>query len=122
MGDRLGFDYVVTLFIKKREDINTTWVIENPGKPSNGIIESLEYFKSSWLDIKVRKWYRGAAEGHVMNNNGLESLNAVLKSEITKHKLLPFSDFLIKLMAWMKFESSLRVQGGAKTANHYSKK
>ena len=89
------FDHVVTLFIKKWEDNNTAWVIENPGKPST-IIESLENFKSSWLDIKVRKWYRGAAEGHVINYNGLESLNAVLKNEVTKHKLFPFSDFLLK--------------------------
>jgi hypothetical protein len=39
----------------------------------------IDHIKNEWMTQRLCRFYRGAAEGYVMNNNGLESYNKVLK-------------------------------------------
>ncbi len=58
------FEVALPLFIKK-------WKLMK--KPA--VTKAMDHFKKEWIGNESRysRWYRGAAPGCVMNNNGLES-------------------------------------------------
>lgn len=43
----------------------------------------IDYLKKLWMTQRLRRFYRGAADGYAMNNNGLEAYNKVLKDSGT---------------------------------------
>ena len=104
------FNSVTTLFIEKWESI----ALEADDDVAESVSITINHFKHVWLKESVCNWYRGAAEGHPMNNNGLESTNGTLKDEVTSHLLMPFEEFLGETMKWFTFESLCRKEGGVK--------
>ena len=89
------FDKVVLLFIRKWEDIPQA-------------SHTLEHLRQEWLIPRLRRIYRGAAHGMVMNNNGLESTNRVLKDTSTFHEVMPILEFLPVMKTWIGSESKRR--------------
>jgi hypothetical protein len=65
------------------------------------------YFKNQWTGNSVSNWTRGHCPGCVVNNNGLEGTNLVLKVEITQRVLMPVLNFFLELKRWMR-DLSLR--------------
>ena len=98
------FKIASEFFVKKWSDL----ALQVGDTLTNGIKVTLDHFEEVWINGQASKWYRGAAEGHPMNNNGLESLNGVLKKEVTNHLLVPFEDFLVNTFKWFSFESICR--------------
>ena len=68
----------------------------------------IDHFKNEWMSQRLCRFYRGAAEGFVMNNNGLESYNKVLKDTGTFHERLPVNQLLPALQSWIGNESHRR--------------
>ena len=68
----------------------------------------LENIKKEWFSPRLTRFYRGAAEGYVMNNNGLESTNRVLKDSGTLHQRMPIVEFLPALKRWVTSQSRRR--------------
>jgi hypothetical protein len=60
------------------------------------------YFKNQWTDNAMSNWTRGHCPGCVINNNGLEATNLVLKVEITQRVLMPVLNFFDELRRWLK--------------------
>jgi hypothetical protein len=71
------FTKASTLFIKK-------WAKAQPG--------FVEYFRSVWL-TSHNTWYEGVQHFTPCTNNGLESINRVIKDENTFRERLPLSKF-----------------------------
>ena len=66
-----------------------------------------QHFKVQWIQNALNKWTRGHCANCVINNNGLEGTNALLKKEVTQRKLRPVLTFFVEIMKWLK-EKSLR--------------
>jgi hypothetical protein len=64
--------------------------------------------KKEWFTDRLRRFYRGAADGMCMNNNGSESNNSLLKDTGTFHEQMPILEFLPTLKAWIGSESRRR--------------
>lgn len=57
----------------------------------------IQQFKAQWTNNGVSLWSRGHGHDCVINNNGLESTNNVLKKEVTRRALLPILKFLSEM-------------------------
>ena len=57
--------------------------------------------KDIWLSDRVTRFYRGAAEGCVMSNNGLESTNRVFKDECTVRERMPVLEMVPAVVEWI---------------------
>ena len=66
------------------------------------VLQVTAYFKAQWTNNSVSNWTRGHCPGCVINNNGLEATNLVLKTEITQRVLLPVLNFFDELKKWLK--------------------
>jgi hypothetical protein len=89
------FDKVVPLFTAK-------WLAIPDAKVAT------EHFQKVWLSERLCRFYRGAAQGNVMNNNGLEATNKVLKDRATLRELLPILHLLPAVKKWLEEQSSYR--------------
>ena len=89
------FEAAVILFFQKWESYD------------DDIIASvLSLFRKSWTGNSLTsKWAKCHSPNDVMNNNGLESTNRVIKDEVTERQLLPVIDFFNKIMAWIQTRS-----------------
>jgi hypothetical protein len=90
-----SFEIVLILFVRKWEGIPSAKAL-------------IAYMKKEWFTERLRRFYRGAAEGMCMNNNGLESNNRLLKDTGTFHEQMPILEFLPTLKAWISSESRRR--------------
>ena len=68
----------------------------------------LKHFVKEWLSPRLTRFYRGAAEGYAMNNNGIEGTNKTLKDSATMHELMPILEFIPAMMTWIGMQSSRR--------------
>ena len=91
----LCFHKTTTLFIKK-------WSLVQSAA------SSLEKLRKEWLNPRLCRFYRGAAEGYSMNNNGLEAYNKVLKDSCTFHERLPINQLLPAMGKWIGDQSHRR--------------
>ena len=56
----------------------------------------------------MAKWSRWHAPNFVVNNNGLEATNKVLKDDVTQRQLLPVTTFFTEIMKWLRSQSERR--------------
>lgn len=111
---RIGSDQVRAMFL---QDINAISVAFTPEEAVLAlglffdkweafndvtVLQVTAYFKAQWTDNGVSSWTRGHCPGCVINNNGLEATNLVLKTEITQRVLLPVLNFFDELKRWLK--------------------
>ena len=82
------FKKVSLLFLEKWEEV------EGAEKPYNKM-------KDYWLSDRLTRFYRGAAEGFVMKNNGLEATNRVFKDECTLRERMPIMEMLPAIVDWI---------------------
>ena len=90
-----SFEVIINLFVSKWEAIPAAKVL-------------IAYLKKEWFTERLRRFYRGAADGMCMNNNGLEGNNRLLKDTGTFHEQMPILEFLPALKAWIGSESGRR--------------
>ena len=67
-----------------------------------------KHFVKEWLSERLTRFYRGAAEGYAMNNNGLEGTNKTLKDSATMHELMPILEFIPTIKEWISMQSRRR--------------
>jgi hypothetical protein len=89
-------DTLRNLFLLKWEAIN-----------DNNVKVVVAHFRKEWCNPRLSKWCGGHAHNCVVNTNGLEATNKVVKDEVTLHQLLPVMDFLAKASVWVS-EHSIR--------------
>jgi len=75
-------------------------------------VSFLKYFQKEWHN-KNKNWYEGASPGTPSTNNGLESINRVIKDEYTLRERLPLLRFCYLLMEIVesfskKYENNLQ--------------
>ena len=56
-------------------------------------LQVISHFKTNWNRNHLAKWSRCDAPNCVVNNNGLEATNKVLKDDVTQRQLLPVITF-----------------------------
>lgn len=105
-------------FLKDLNSLSDCWSQDCFAKVSSLFVEKwsavpsaqvpLEHFKKIWLSERVCRFYRGSAEGYVMNNNGLEATNRVLKDTGTFHELIPIMQFLPAMTTFIGDQSFRR--------------
>lgn len=83
--------------------------------PDPATAQVTAYFKNQWTDNSLSNWTRGHCPGCVINNNGLEGTNLVLKVEITQRVLMPVLNFFLELKRWM---SDLSLRKDSTNPNH----
>ena len=69
---------------------------------------ALKHFEKEWLNDRLTRFYRGAAEGFAMNNNGLEATNKTLKETATLHEQMPLLEFIPTMSEWIGTQSYRR--------------
>ena len=69
---------------------------------------TLHHLEKEWLSGRLSKFYRGAAEGYAMNNNGLEGTNKGIKDTATFRELMPLLEFLPRMAEWIGTQSYRR--------------
>ena len=94
-GSEECFDNVVELFKVKWRAVPDATV-------------ALKHFEKEWLSERLTRFYRGAAEGFAMNNNGLESTNKTLKDTATLHEQMPILEFIPTMTQWIGIQSYRR--------------
>lgn len=67
----------------------------------------IAHFKAQWTSNTLHKWTSGHCPDCVINNNGLEATNLVIKLEVTQRRLLPVLAFFRESMRWLR-EKSIR--------------
>lgn len=94
-GSEECFDNVVKLFKAKWSAVPDATV-------------TLKHFEKEWLSDRLTRFYRGAAEGFAMNNNGLESTNKTLKDTATLYEQMPILEFIPTMTRWIGIQSYRR--------------
>ena len=69
---------------------------------------ALNHFEKEWLNDRLTRFYRGAAEGFAMNNNGLEATNKTLKDNATLHEQMAILEFIPTISEWIGSQSYRR--------------
>ena len=69
---------------------------------------ALNHLVNEWLNQRLKRFYRGAAEGYAMNNNGLEGTNKGIRDTATFHELMPILAFIPTMAEWIGTQSSRR--------------
>lgn len=70
-------------------------------------MQATAHFKAQWTGNTLQNWSAGHCPNCVINNNGLEATNLVLKKEITQRRLLPVLTYFREAMYWLR-DKSLR--------------
>ena len=80
--------------------IEKTFFVEKLSKveAAKGPLESI---KKEWFSQRLTRFYRGAAEGYVMNNNGLKSTKKVFRDRGTIREHMPILKFLPAVQRWV---------------------
>ena len=85
--------------------------------PNLVVREVSTHFKNEWCTVRLGNWSCGHALNCVINTNGLEATNKVIKDELTYRQLMPVMDFLPRSLVWMKEQSEKRSDGPNGTPN-----
>lgn len=75
------------------------------------VLDVTAHFKREWCNERLGNWTRGHSHNCVINTNGLEATNKVIKDELTYRQLMPVMDFLQRSMVWVKEQSERRSNG-----------
>jgi hypothetical protein len=81
------------------------------GNVSPIVLDVTAHFKREWCNERLGNWTRGHAHNCVINTNGLEATNKVIKDELTYRQLMPVMDFLQRSLLWVKEQSERRSDG-----------
>lgn len=81
------------------------------------VIDVTGHFKREWCNERLGNWTRGNAHNCVINTNGLEATNKVIKDELTYRQLMPVMDFLPRSLLWVKEQSVRRSDGPDQNPN-----
>ena len=82
MPSKSAFNYAIDLFFEKWESHETN------------VTQFLDHFKKEWVD-KNSGWYEGFTEGRSPStDNGLESVNGVIKKNHTLRERMSVSQYL----------------------------
>ena len=89
----LSISWTVEVFNESLRLFFLKWEVDG-----NLIVKSVvNHFRREWTTNNLRRWSRGHAPHNcVVNNNGLEATNNVIKNEVTERRLLPIMDFLVE--------------------------
>jgi hypothetical protein len=89
------------------------------GHANPQVRDATAHFKTEWCNERVGNWSCGHSHNSVMNTNGLEATNKVIKDELTFRQLMPVLDFLQKALLWLREQSERRDEGpeGARNPN-----
>ena len=66
------------------------------------VLNVTAHFRAQWTNNHVSNWTRGHCPNCVINNNGLEATNGVIKDEVTQRRLLPVLIFLYKYRSGLR--------------------
>lgn len=75
------------------------------------VLDVTSHFKAEWCTERLGKWSCGHAHNCVINTNGLEATNKVIKDELTHRQLMPVMDFLTRSRQWLTEQSARRGEG-----------
>ena len=64
--------------------------------------DATAHFRTEWCNERVGNWSCGHSRNSVMNTNGLEATNEVIKDELTFRQLMPVLDFLQRALLWLR--------------------
>ena len=78
------------------------------GHADNRAADAAAHFRAEWCNERLCNWSRGHSPNAVINTNGLESTNKVVKDEWTFRQLMPVLDFLQKRISWLLEQSQRR--------------
>ena len=81
------------------------------GHASPIIVDITNHFRAEWCNVRLGNWSCGHAHNCVVNTNGLEATNKVIKDELTYHHLMPVMDFLRQALIWLREQSERRSDG-----------
>lgn len=81
------------------------------GSDNPQVLDATAHFKAEWCNDRLGNWSCGHAHNSVVNTNGLESTNKVIKDELTYRQLMPVLDFLQKGLIWLREQSEKRDEG-----------
>jgi hypothetical protein len=76
--------------------------------PSPVVVDVTAHFKNEWCNARLGNWSSGHAINCVINTNGLEATNRVIKDELTYRQLMPVMDFLQSSLVWLHEQSEKR--------------
>ena len=85
--------------------------------PNPVVTDVTTHFKSEWCTVRLGNWCRGHAHNCVIDTNGLEATNKVVKDDLTCRQLMPVLDFLQKSLLWVKEQSERRSNGAGDIIN-----
>ena len=72
------------------------------------VLNVTAHFRAQWTNNHVSNWTRGHCPNCVINNNGLEATNGVIKNEVTERRLLPILNFFVEISRWLNAQSMRR--------------
>ena len=72
------------------------------------VLNVTAHFRAQWTNNHVSNWTRGHCPNCVINNNGLEATNGVIKNEVTQRRLLPVLNFFVEISKWLTSQSTRR--------------
>ena len=81
------------------------------GNHSQVVRDVTAHFLAEWCTERLGKWSCGHAHNCVINTNGLEATNKVIKDELTHRQLMPVIDFLTSSRQWLTEQSAKRGEG-----------
>ena len=78
--------------------------------PNSVVVDVTAHFKYEWCNARLGNWCSGHALNCVINTNGLESTDKVIKDELTYRQLMPVMDFLQRSLVWLQEQSEKRAE------------
>jgi transposase-like protein len=91
----------------------TKWDANN----SQVVRDVTAHFTAEWRTERLGKWSCGHAHNSVINTNGLEATNKVIKDELTHRQHMPVMDFLTSARQWLAEQSAKRGEGPIKVVS-----
>ena len=79
--------------------------------PDPIVLSVTQHFKTEWCNERLGNWSSGHAHNCVINTNGLEGTNKVIKDELSYRQLLPVMEFMQKGLVWVREQSERRSDG-----------
>lgn len=65
------------------------------------VVDVTNHSRTEWCSVRLGNCSCGHARNCVINTNGLEATNKVIKDELTYRQLMPVLDFLRQALVWL---------------------
>lgn len=91
--------------------IKNLFFLKWEGNPNPQVQDVTTHFRAEWCNERLGNWSCGHSRNSVINTNGLEGTNKVIKDELTFRQLMPVLDFLQKALLWLREQSEKRDEG-----------